>query len=99
MRTLAVAAVLLAFACSKKDDKAGAPAGDKPADPGAKTSTTAPTPPAAPHYADTTALWNFAPADASGGIVVGDGVLGRVLDAAAVMVKDLDGKPWAKKII
>lgn len=92
-----MALLVCALACSKKDDKAGGDAGAKAAG-GTLPVPQAPAPPK-PKYADTTSLWAMAPANSTWGIVVGDGVLPRLVDAANGLQKDLQGKPWAKKVL
>ncbi len=100
MKRLSLALLVCALACSKKDEKAG-DAGAKAA--GDKAGVTLPVPqaPAAPkpRYADTASLWAMAPANATWGVVVGDGVFPRLVEAANGLSKDLDGKPWAKKLL
>src|SRR5262249_8169636 len=54
------------------------------------------TPPPAeakPKFADTTPIWALAPADATYGVVLADGVGARVLDLIATQRKKLEGKP------
>lgn len=70
--------------------KAGEPGASAPA---------APAVPAAPKYADTTALWALAPANATFGIVVGDGVGPRALEMVNRARKKLEGKPFAAKVL
>jgi hypothetical protein len=52
-----------------------------------------------PTFADTSALWALAPANATVGLVVGDGVAGRLVGAWADSLKKLEGKPFAKKTL
>jgi hypothetical protein len=93
--------VVCALGCSKKDDKtavAGGDAGTKTALPIPQAPPAAPAPPT-PKYADTTALWAMAPANATSGVVIGDAVLPRLLAAANGLSTDLAGKTWAKKLL
>src|SRR5262249_55857518 len=55
--------------------------------------------PTKPKYADTSALWALAPANATLGFVIGDGAGTRVLTTWAGMMTKLQGKPFAKKTI
>jgi hypothetical protein len=98
MRKLSLALLVCALACSKKDDKAAG------GDAGAKMAGTLPIPQQPggapkPKYADTAALWAMAPANATAGVVIGDGVFPRLLDATNGLSKDLAGKPWAQKVL
>ena len=94
--------------CKKKDavdpaapavpSLAGDPTKGAPAVPGV-----APAPAGAPDvtlkHGDTNALWALAPADATFGVVIADGVGPRVLDIVNRARKQLEGKPFAKKVL
>jgi len=102
MLWVALALVVVGAGCEKKTGTSGATAGD-----GGTAATTAPgeqaaaraPEPAKPKYADTSALWALAPADATLGFVIGDGAGTRVLTTWAGMMTKLQGKPFAKKTV
>src|SRR5215831_4421209 len=84
--------------CDKKDGAPAAPPG-APAPPPIQPAIAAPAAAPAPaaRWADTSSLWALAPADATIGVVIGDGVGTRVLDAFVTSIKRMEGKPFAKK--
>jgi hypothetical protein len=52
-----------------------------------------------PRYADTSPIWALAPAEATFGIVVGDGAAARALDVFISARKKLEGKPFARQAL
>ena len=92
-RTVCAVLALLASAagCDKKSDAPAAtsPTPAMPAEP----------PPAKPTYGDTTPLWAFAPADATLGVVIADGVGARVVASWAGVMNRVKAKPFARKTV
>jgi hypothetical protein len=98
-------ALPVALGCENKKaagGDGGTTAAAAASDGGAKAEATTPpvVPPAEhqkPKYADTSALWALAPADATLGFVVADGVGSNMLNLWSTQLKKLQGKPFAKK--
>ncbi len=93
-------ALTLALGCENKkaaggDGGTAATAVSAAGDAGAKQA--AATGETKPKFADTTALWALAPADATLGVVVADGAGANIISLWNAQLKKLQGKPFAKK--
>lgn len=93
-------ALVVGAGCEKKGGTSAAAGGDggtaATATSGDQAAARAPEP-AKAKYADTSALWAFAPADATFGFVIGDGVGTRLLATWTGTMSKMQGKPFAKK--